>query len=111
MRRTITAGLTAAMAGFYRRVNRDYALSDHHRLVLLTACQAHDRMTQARALIDREGLTTPTARGGSRVHPAVTVERDSRVAFVRCLRELGLSDDPAEAPRPPRPRGRYQGRD
>lgn len=97
------------MQGFYRRIDRDYRLGDHHRRILLAACEASDRATQAREVVAREGLTTATARGGARVHPAVSVERDSRLAFVRCLRELGLSDE-ADAPRPPALSGRYQGR-
>lgn len=55
-----------------------------------------------RKLIDREGLTTMTREGGAKLHPAVRVESDCRLAFARLLRELDLDlDPPAEAKRPP----------
>ena len=40
----------------------------------------------------------------------VTVEIFSRIVFARMLRELSLSDEMPGETRPPRPRGRYQGR-
>jgi len=66
-------------------------------------------MTAASALIAEQGLTVTDRHGQVRPHPAVAIERDSRVAFVRVLRELGLSDE-ANDSRPPRLTGRYAGR-
>ena len=45
------------------------------------------------------------------MHPAVAIERDARIAFLRAVRELALADagEPTEI-RPPRPIGRYAGR-
>ena len=66
-------------------------------------------MTAASALIAEQGLTITDRHGQVRPHPTVAIERDSRVAFVRVLRELGLSDE-ANDSRPPRLTGRYAGR-
>ena len=65
-------------------------------------------MTEARALVAKEGLTTTNRHGELRPHPAIAIEVASRTAFARCLRELALTDEPDN--RPPRLPGRYQGR-
>ena len=52
-------------------------------------------------MIAETGLTSKT-RDGEKLHPAVRIETDSRLAFARLLRELDLDvDPPAEAKRPP----------
>ena len=76
---------------------------------LEAACEAHDRKTEARALLDAEGLTIKNRHGELRPHPGVAIERDSAIRFARMLRELGLSDEPSDS-RPPRLSGRYAGR-
>ena len=78
------------MRQFYRRINRRYALQEQHRRVLIAACEAHDRSHQARELLERDGITINTRHGEVKVHPAVAIERDSRIAFMRAIRELGL---------------------
>jgi P27 family predicted phage terminase small subunit len=103
------AHLTRPMQRFYRRLTRSYQLLDHHRSILVAALEAHDRMEQAQAALLRDGLTLKTRHGEIRAHPCAAIERDSRLAFWRGLRELGLADE-AESPRPPRLSGRYAGR-
>jgi phage terminase small subunit len=78
------------------------------RAILEQAAKTLDRLTEARSVLDVEGLTFPDARGNPRVRPEVTIERDARLALARLLRELGL-DAEVEA-RPPMLRGRYAGR-
>jgi P27 family predicted phage terminase small subunit len=103
--------LTPRMQAFFKRITSRYRLLDHHLAVLAATCEAHDRMQQATALLTKDGLTITTRHGEVRSHPAAAIERDSRTAFWRGLRELGLSDEDAEGvPRPPRPQGRYRGR-
>jgi phage terminase small subunit len=70
-------------------------------MVLTTAAESWDRLQQARRVIAKEGLSTKT-RDGQKVHPAIQVERASRIAFLRALRELDLDiAEPTETKRPP----------
>jgi phage terminase small subunit len=84
--------LSEAMQAWWRQVMGDYELEAHHQHLLECACDCWDRMVQARTTIATEGLTK-----GSRRHPAVAIELDSRLQFARLLRELDLD---APAPRP-----------
>ena len=78
-----------------------WELEAHHRMLLTLAGEAWDRCAEARAIIAAEGLTVETRDGGQKLHPAVRVESDCRLAFARLLRELDLDlDPPAEAKRP-----------
>jgi P27 family predicted phage terminase small subunit len=80
-----------------------WTLEAHHERLLTAAAEAWDRYQQARELIRKDGLTVATKAGGPRLHPAVRVEQDSRLAFARMLRELDLDlEPPADAKRPPR---------
>jgi phage terminase small subunit len=58
---------------------------------LQLAGEAWDRSQQAREAIAKEGLTVPS---GGRAHPAIAIERDSRLAFARLIRELDLDAEP-----------------
>ena len=95
------------MAAWWRSTFKRYLLEAHHEKLLTATAEAHDRMTEARAVIKAEGMIYKNRFDEPRAHPAVAIERDSRIAFTRLLRELGLSDD-TDAPRPPRPGGRYR---
>lgn len=89
-------------AKWWRSVHEDYALEEHHSRLLTLAGEAFDRCTQAREAIDADGITIKTADGGLKTHPCIGIERDSRVAFARLLRELDLDvEPPAERARPP----------
>lgn len=78
----------------------DFLLEPHHVKLLTLAAEAWDRCQQARELLDAEGLTYLDRFHAPRARPEVAVERDSRIAFARLLRELGLDiEAPAETPR------------
>jgi P27 family predicted phage terminase small subunit len=94
--------LKAATRRWWLAVVTDWTLEEHHVRLLTAAAEAWDRKEQAREQIAREGLTVPTKEGGARLHPAVRVETDARLAFARLLRELDLDViPPAESKRPP----------
>jgi hypothetical protein len=68
-------------------------------------------MTEARQLVQSEGLTVTDRFGQRKPHPAFSIERDSRTAFLRAVRELALGDeDLPHENRPPRLAQRYRGR-
>ena len=84
----------------------EYELEPHHVRLLTLAAESWDRCQQARAAIEERGLTYDDRFGAPRSRPEVAIERDSRLAFIRTLRELALDiAEPDEAPRPPAIRG------
>jgi P27 family predicted phage terminase small subunit len=94
--------LNSETAAWWRAVVSDFELEPHHRRLLQAACEAWDRCQQARAAISDHGLTFTDERGMVRSRPEVQIERDSRTAFMRAVRELDLeSDGPREVFRPP----------
>ncbi|PVZ47915.1 P27 family phage terminase small subunit [Thalassobacter stenotrophicus] len=89
-------------ADWWQHVQNDFALEAHHIRLLTLACEAWDRGAQARAILDAQGLTYLDRFGAPKARPEVNVERDSRIAFARLLRELDLDvDGPTEPPRAP----------
>lgn len=94
---------TDTTADWWDSVVRDYDLEGHHLRLLQSAGEAWDRMQQARqALADHGALTFTGANGDLKIHPAVAIERDARIAFARLVRELDLdAGAPAERSRPP----------
>lgn len=95
--------LSESAQEWWRSALSDYDFEPHHLRLLQAACEAWDRMQQARqALADHGGLTFTDERGVIRAHPAVAMERDARIAFARLVRELDLdTGSPSDAPRPP----------
>jgi P27 family predicted phage terminase small subunit len=88
------AHLSESARTWWRSCVKDYVLEPHHLCLLQLAAEAWDRCQQARATIDREGPTFRDDRGNVRAHPAVAIERDSRIAFARLVRELDLDVEP-----------------
>jgi phage terminase small subunit len=84
----------------WRRILRDFVLEAHHQAILAAALEARDRMYQARAAIERDGAYVD-GRFGPKAHPGIAVERDSRLAMLRSLRELGLDLEAPASSRPP----------
>lgn len=100
---TPPAHLSRDAKRWWKTVVADYALEPHHLRLLQSACEAWDRMQQARkALADHGGLIFRKASGDIATHPAVAIERDSQIRFARLVRELDLDTGaPAEAKRAP----------
>jgi len=90
-------------------VKADYDLEPHHERLLVLAARAWDRGEEARDKLAEEGLMVSDKWGIPHAHPMIAVERDSRIAFARLLRELALDvSEPAES-RPPQIVGRRSG--
>lgn len=93
--------LSERSQALWRSVLQRHELEDEHLVTLELALAALDRADAARELLARDGLTIRGAHGGLAAHPAITIERDSRIAVMRGLRQLGLDlyDDPGPQPR------------
>jgi phage terminase small subunit len=85
-------GLSAEMQGFWRQVVATWRLDARHLQILEEACRARDRCTEARRVVDEKGILISGGRYGDRQNPAVQVERDSRLSFLRCMRALHLEE-------------------
>jgi phage terminase small subunit len=97
-----TNHLRRATRRWVRETAQEYVLEPHHERLLVLAGEAWDRCQQARETLGVEGLTVADRFGQTRAHPCIAVERDSRIAFARLLRDLGLDDDgPNPVGRPP----------
>lgn len=98
--------LRPATRKWWASVVADYELEEHHIRLLTLACEAWDRTAEAREALSEAGMFTEDRFGQLRPHPAVGIERDSRLAFARLLRELALDVDESAESRPPRLIGR-----
>lgn len=94
--------LAPATAAWFESVLKNYDLEPHHVRILALASEAWDRGQEAREALTKHGSLTFNDRFGSpHARPEVAIERDSRIAFARLLRELCLDiEEPAEN-RPP----------
>jgi len=97
------AHLTTATKAWWKLIASDYSLEEWQLRTLTAACEAWDRGQQAREQVATDGLMVTDRFDQVKPHPLLAVERDCRLSFVRCVRELALEvdDEPAEA-RPPR---------
>jgi hypothetical protein len=94
---------------WWQHVDTSFELEAHHRHLLTLSAEALDSCAKAREILDREEMTYTDRFGQPRARPEVAIERDSRLAFARLLRELALDVEapPAEEyTRPPEIRGK-----
>jgi P27 family predicted phage terminase small subunit len=93
--------LSADSKGFFDYVVSEYQGFDRHHIKLLTlACEAWDRAVQARKGLEQHGLTFVDRHGSRKPSPEIAIEKDSRTAFARMIREIGLDLAEPES-RPP----------
>lgn len=93
--------LRADTSAWFKQVCTEYDLESHHVRLLTKACEAWDRSEDAREALAKLGMTYEDRFGAPRARPEIAIERDSRLAFARLVRELGIDvAEPAE-PRPP----------
>jgi phage terminase small subunit len=83
---------------WFNRVAARFDLEDHQVRLLTLAGESWDRCCQAREALRKFGLTYTDRFGAPRSRPELAVERDSRIAFARLVRELGFDnvEPPAE---------------
>jgi P27 family predicted phage terminase small subunit len=87
--------LSAEMSAWWGAVVSEHDLNAHRLHLLRLACEAYDRVQQARRVLAKQGLTFTDKNGDPRARPECAIERDSRTAFARLLRDLDL-DLPTE---------------
>lgn len=81
----------------WARLTADYVLDDAGGMLLLqSACEAYDRLQEARRLIDKEGAVQRDRWGQAKPHPACGIERDARTQMHSALRLLKLAPGDAE---------------
>ena len=92
--------LRPATRKWFRSVIDEYDLEPHHIRLLTLAAESWDRGEQARQALET-GLTFLDRFGQPHARPEVAIERDSRIAFARLLRELDLDIPGPDDSRPP----------
>jgi phage terminase small subunit len=97
--------LSNAAKDWWRSVVQDFALEPSHLKLLTLAAQAWDRAEDARIHLVLYGTIYVDRWGQPKSRPEVAIERDSRIAFARLLRELRLEGGAPDAPRPPSLKG------
>ena len=92
--------LRAATRKWWNDIMATFELEPHQIRLLVLACESWGSYQQARESLRKNGLTFLNRAGNPASRPEVAIERDSRMAFCRVLRELGL--DGAGSPETPR---------
>ena len=90
--------LSTASKAWWTSVTEEYDLEPHHVKLLEMACVAWDRCENARQVISTDGATFIDRYGQPKARPEVAIERDSRIAFTRLVRELDLDFQGSERP-------------
>jgi P27 family predicted phage terminase small subunit len=83
----------------WARVLVDYELAAAELAVLEAACASYDRLHEAQATLNRDGLTVLDRYDAPKAHPMTAVVRDATTLLARCLRQLDVDLDD-EMPRP-----------
>ncbi len=92
--------LRAETSRWWSEVLTEFALDSHHVRLLTKACESWDRSEAAREAIAKHGLTYTDRFDAPRARPECAIERDSRLAFARLVREIGLDVSPPSESRP-----------
>lgn len=90
-------GLQARGRAFWRHVTVAYELERDELELLVEACRLLDECEALAAVLAEQGYTVTGSTGQTRVHPAVTELRSSRLALGRLLAQLGLPDEDGQA--------------
>jgi hypothetical protein len=93
--------LRAETRKWFDSVVNEYELQPHHVRLLIKCAGAYDRSEEAREAIAKHGLCYTDRFGSPRARPECAIERDSRLAFARLLRELDIDVVGPDDNRPP----------
>lgn len=93
--------LQPATQAWWSAVLDDYDLEQHHVRLLTKACESWDLSEAAREAIAEHGMTYLDRFNCPRARPEIAIEKDSKIAFARLVREIGLDIAPPSDSRPP----------
>jgi hypothetical protein len=85
--------LSAEARRLWAALHDRYEFGPGEDAVLLRALQSMDTADRAAAILRSEGLTVTSRFGEQLQHPLVPVARDSRAAFERGMKLLGLAGE------------------
>ena len=90
------AHLSKKTRQWWQQIANRYQFEDFELRLLSAAGEAWDRKEAARLVIEEKGLTYLDRFQQPATRPEIPIERDSRLAFFRCMRQLALSEEPPE---------------
>ena len=73
---------------WWQSVAKAHKLTEAQRHLLTLAGETWDRSTQARRILEQDGLIFLDRFGQPRPRPEVTIEKDAKLLFARLMREL-----------------------
>lgn len=82
--------LTASGRALVEKVSAEYELDATGATLLRLAAESLSVAERAAAIVKREGMTFLDVRDNPRIHPAATLEKDSRNAAAASLQKLAL---------------------
>jgi len=93
--------LKLATKAWFDQICREYKLESQHLMILQLAAESWDLYEAARKSIAENGAVFVNKKHGDiKPRPEVAIAQNSRLAFLRCIRELSLDTQPPEPPRP-----------
>jgi hypothetical protein len=98
--------LSPSSQSLWDDVVAEYVLSAAELELLKQGLLALDRAEQARAVVDREGVTCLDRYGSPRTHPACDIESRNRALFARIVGQLGVRATRSQPKRLGAPGGR-----
>jgi phage terminase small subunit len=93
--------LSSETQAWWLGITANFNFEPHQRRLLQACAEAWGRKEQARLALSQFGLTYEDAKGVLRARPEIMIERDSRTAFTRLMRELDLERVPPPGLRKP----------
>jgi|SRR4029079_11928474 len=89
--RTELEALSVEARALHEKLTKEWSIRDGAGgVLLLTACQALDRLREAQRILKSEGCIVKDRWGQSKAHPASTIEREARAGLLACMKGLAL---------------------
>ncbi len=86
-------GLSPASKKIWKAVTAEWLLSIDGVVLLQCALEALDRLKQAQAEVDTDGITITSPSGLIRPHPSLRLEKEAAGRFLQAWKQLGFSQE------------------